>query len=99
MNRKSKHCFGKSLALLFFLVNVGTAADANPRWASRSTLNSASPCRRRTPGTWAGKGQEFTVTDVKAPYLMVSSAILPVPTATAGRELEQDSPWCSRTRN
>ena len=73
MNRKSKAlALGSLLALALFLVNVATAEDVEPKVGQQVNFKFGKPMSNED-AKYLGLDQprEFTVTDVKAPYLLV----------------------------
>ena len=73
MNRKSKvFVLGSLLALVFFLGSVATAADVEPKVGQQVNFKFGKPMSDED-AKYLGlaKAEEFTVKDVKAPYLLV----------------------------
>jgi peroxiredoxin len=73
MNCKSKAlALGSLLALMFFLGSVAAAADVEPKVGQQVTFKFGKPMSD-ADAKYLGleKAQEFTVKDVKAPYLLV----------------------------
>jgi len=73
MNRKSKAlALGSLLALVLFLVNVATAEDVEPKVGQQVNYKFGKPMSDED-AKYLGleKAGEFTVKDVKAPYLLV----------------------------
>ena len=73
MNRKSKVlALGSLLALMFFLGNVATGADVEPKVGQAVNFKFGKPMSDGD-AKYLGleKAGEFTVADVKAPYLLV----------------------------